>query len=409
MTVRAAFTFRNQGGAPATGVRVRFNVPEGLVYLVGSGQLDGTELDDEHGNSPLLARAGADIGDVAPGEERRIDIAYSVAGAIENGSTVELQAAVAAFELSPVGSNIVRLVARSRPDLENALTGIAIESRAHEPRAGGEATITIRVHNAGESSAHDVVVVAPIPEHATYIPNTARVNGREFERELLAAFDRVHAPVIAPTLPASATASLQYRIRIDDPLADGSTISARAQIASQETAAFELEPAALTVRAQADFDDERTSFTIEPSSDVAPGSRITLRVNAYNGGTTLAQNVSIVLSLPDGLIPVRGSVLVDGHPLRERKSSALTYELGSLPARESLEFVTQAVVASPLPDAAQLPVHARVRWESGERGFERVVSVASRPHLSVRRNRIERSGPLLVHPSDECEASVTLS
>jgi len=97
MTVRATFTFLNQGGAPATGVRVRFNLPEGLVYLVGRGKLDEEDLDDEQGSSPLLARAGAQIGDVAPGEERRLDIAYSVAGAIENGSTVELQAAVAAF------------------------------------------------------------------------------------------------------------------------------------------------------------------------------------------------------------------------------------------------------------------------------------------------------------------------
>src|SRR5579872_1642609 len=153
MTVRTTFTFRNQGGATATGVRVKLNLPDGLVYLVGSGQLDGTLLDDEQGNSPLLARAGADIGDVAPGEERRIDLCYSVAGAIENGSAVELQAAVAAFELPPAGSNIVRLVARSRPALENALTNVAIESRAHEPRPGAEASITVRVHNAGESSA----------------------------------------------------------------------------------------------------------------------------------------------------------------------------------------------------------------------------------------------------------------
>ncbi|HVA33688.1 MAG TPA: hypothetical protein VNG31_06035, partial [Candidatus Baltobacteraceae bacterium] len=135
MTVRAQFTFRNQGGAAATGVRVRFNLPDGLVYLVGSGELDGTLLDDELGNSPLLARSGAHIGDVVPGEERRIEISYSVAGAIENGTTIELQAAVAAFEVAPVGSNIVRLIARSRPLLENALTGIAIEARS-EPVPG---------------------------------------------------------------------------------------------------------------------------------------------------------------------------------------------------------------------------------------------------------------------------------
>jgi len=408
MTVRAAFTFRNQGGAPATGVRVRFNLPEGLVYLVGSGQLDGTPLDDEHGNSPLLARAGADIGDVAPNEERRIEIAYSVAGAIENGSTVELQAAVAAFELPPVGSNIVRLVARSRPALDNALTTVAIESRQHEPRPGGEATITVRVHNAGESSAHDVVVVAPVPEHTAYIPNTARVNGRELERDLLTAFDRVHAPVIMATLPASATVTLQYRVRIDDPLADGTLLTVQAQVASQETLAFSPEPAGLTVHANPEFEDERSSFTIEPASDVAPGSRVTMRVQAYNAGTTGAENAGVSLTLPDGLIPVRGSMRVDGQPVRERKNPALAYDLGPIAARESVEFVAEAIVGSPLADATQLPVQAKLRWDRGEREFERTIVVRSQPHLSPRRNHVRREGSLLVHPSDECEATVTV-
>ncbi len=409
MTVRATFTFRNQGGASATGVRVRFNIPEGLVYLVGSGQLDGADLDDEHGNSPLVARAGADIGDVAPGQERRIDISYSVAGAIENGSTVELQAAVAAFELAPVGSNIVRLVAHSRPALENALTTVAIESRQHEPRAGGEATITVRVHNAGESSAHDVVVVAPVPEHTTYIPNSARVNGREFERDLLAPFDRVHAPVIVPTLQPSATATLQYRVRIDDPLADGTTILMRAQIASQETRAFALAPGAVTVRAHAEFDDESTSFTLEPAGDVSPGSRVTMRLRAHNTGTSSSGNLGVTVTLADGLIPVRGSARIDGHPVRERKGGALTYDLGSLGARENLEFVLEATVASPIADGTELPVHATLRWESGEREFDRAATVRSQPYLNARRNRIERTGSVLVQPSDECEATITLA
>src|SRR5579884_2925426 len=380
MTVRATFTFRNQGGAAATGVRVRFNLPDGLVYLVGSGQLDGAPLDDEHGNSPLLARAGADIGDVAPGEERRIDIAYSVAGAIENGSMVELQAAVAAFELAPVGSNIVRLVARSRPALQNALSCASIESRQHEPRPGGEATLTVRVHNAGESSAHDVVVVAPVPEHCSYIPNSARVNGRELERDLLAPFDRVHAPVIAQTLPASATVTLQYRVRIDDPLADGTVIAVRPRVASQETAAFALEPAALTVSARPDFENERTVFAIEPT-EIAPGARVVLKLQAFNSGTTDAHGVGVTYALPEGLLHVRGSVRVDGRPVRERKKDALTFDLGNIPARSGVEFLAEAVVASPMPDLTVLRVAPQLHWDRGERWFDSTLTVRSAPYF----------------------------
>ena len=408
MTVRATFTFRNQGGAVATGVRVRFNLPDGLVYLVGSGHLDGTQLDDEHGNSPLLARAGADIGDVAPGQERRIEIAYSVAGAIENGSTVELQAAVAAFELAPVGSNIVRLVARSRPALENALSSVAIESRQHEPHPGGEATVTVRVHNAGESSAHDVVVVAPIPEHTSYVPNSARVNGRELERDLLAPFDRVHAPVISQTLPASATVTLQYRVRIDDPLEDGTSILARAQVASQETPAFTLETAALTIYAQPDFENERTNFAIEPA-EAAPGSRVLLKIAAFNNGTTSAENVVVSYALPEGLLHARGSVRVDGRPIRERKKDGLTFEIGAIPARSGVELLAEATVASPMADASVLRVTPALQWSGGERGFEASVTARSAPYFAPRRNGIARAAGVLVRPSDECEAIVTIA
>lgn len=413
ITVRASFTFRNQGGAPATGVRVRFNLPEGLVYLVGSGQLDGNDLDDEHGSSPLLARAGADVGDIAPGEERRIDIAYSVAGAIENGSTVELQAAVATFELAPVGSNVVRLVARSRPALDNAFTSVAIEARQAalspgEVLPGAEATVTLKVHNAGESSAHDVAAIVAVPEHTAYIPNSARVNGRELERDLLAPFDRVHAPIIAASLPANATVTLQYRIRVDDPLPDGTEIAVRAQIASQETPAFDVQPAVLRVRAAASFDDDRTSFTLDPASGAAPGSRVMLKLTAFNTGTAAAQGVELALTIGEGLLAVRGCACVDGRPLRERKKDAQTFEIGVLPARQAVEFTTEAIVASPIEDGSQVPVAAVLRWNGGERRFERTLSIDSKPYFGNRKTRLERIGPLVVRPADECEAVVTI-
>ncbi|HEV7180464.1 MAG TPA: hypothetical protein VGN11_11355 [Candidatus Baltobacteraceae bacterium] len=413
MTVRAAFTFRNQGGASASGVRVRFNIPDGLVYLVGTGQLDGVDQDDQQGNSPILSRSGAHIGDVAPGEERRIEIAYSVAGAIENGTTIELQAAVASFEVPPVGSNVIRLIARSRPQLQNALTGVTIEAR-QEPSPGTEAQITVRLHNAGESSAHDVVVVAPIPEHTAYVANSARVNGREIERDLGLPFDRVYAPIVAASLPASASATLVYRVRIDTPLADSTKIVANAQVASQESAAFALEPSSLTVHANPEFDDERSTFLAEPGHEVRPGSRVVFTLCAHNSGSAAAESVTASFELPDALTPVRGGTHIDGRPIRDRKKDQLTFDLGRIDADERVEVRCEAIVASPLSDGASLETAAVLAWEpahetASSRRFERTIAVRSEPSLSTRRNTISRTSRESVKPGEEVETVISIA
>jgi uncharacterized repeat protein (TIGR01451 family) len=412
MTVRATFTFRNQGGAAATGVRLRFNFPEGLVYLVGTGRLDGNDLDDELGNSPLLARAGAHIGDVLPGEERRIEIAYSVAGAIENGTTVELQAALASFELPPVGSNVVRLIARSKPQLRNALTRIAIDAQ-HDPIPGSQAQVTIRIHNAGESSAHDVVVVAPIPEHAAYVAGSARVNGREIERDLGSPFDRTYAPIVVRSLPANGSATLVYRVRIDAPLPNGSQIVASSQIASQETPAFALEPASLTIVAAPDFGDDRTAFTADLAHDVRPGERVTMTLTAYNAGTADAERVNAGLELPDSLVWVRGASSIDGRATRERRKEPLRFALGRIDAGDQVELRIEAIVVSPLADGTILVPSATLEWEpsppNSQRKLECAIAVRSEPAFLARRNFLQRRGREVVRPGDSLEATVVLA
>ncbi|HEY5426007.1 MAG TPA: hypothetical protein VIJ77_05600, partial [Candidatus Tumulicola sp.] len=413
MTVRAAFTFRNQGGAVATGVRVRFTLPDGLVYLVGSGRLDGLANDGEQGTSPFLSRGGADIGDVSPGEERRIEIAYSVAGAIENGTTIELQAAVASFELPPVGSNVVRLIARSRPQLANALTGITIEAK-QDAVPGAEAQVTVRLHNAGESSAHDVVVVAPIPENATYVAGSARANGRELERDLGgAAFDRLYAPIVTRTLPASASVTLVYRVRLHAPLPDGTVITARARIASQETSAFAVEPASLVVRASPSFHDDRTTFIAEPDFDGRPGQHVAFSLTAFNSGSAAAETAAATIELPETLVPVRGASTIDGRPVRDRRKDPLHFELGRIDAGAFVTLRTQAVIVSPLPDAATLVPIATLVWEPAHepssRRLERSIAVRSEPALPPRRNFLARAGGEIVAPGGEVEAAIWLA
>ena len=414
MTVRAAFTFANHGGAPATGVRVRLNHPEGLVYLVGSGLLDGALLDDELGNSPLLARAGAAIGDVAPGQERRIEIGYSVAGAIENGTTVEIQAAVASFEVQPVGSNVVRLIARSKPQLRNEQTLAGIEARG-EAAPGGEALITVRVYNAGESSARDVVVVAAIPERTRYLPGSVRINGREPDGELSYTFDRVYAPILARTLASGATATLQYRVRIDAPLPDATTIALRTWVASQESAAFELPEAQLVISAAPDFSDDRTNLQVEPAGEIRPGERVQAIVTLQNVGSARANRATVAIQVDPALIYVRGSARLDGEPLRERKRETLQFEIGALDATERAELSLQFIASSPLVDSSELIIRARISWEpsgrdaEGERNFERTLAVSASPRFSSRLNRLERLGGQLVHPSERVEAQIVLT
>ncbi|MGH7738488.1 MAG: hypothetical protein ACREMP_11575 [Candidatus Tyrphobacter sp.] len=412
MTVRAGFTFRNNGGAAATGARVRFNLPEGLVYLVGSGRIDGADLDDELGNSPLLSRNGAHIGDVAPGEERRIEVGYSVVGAIENGTAIEIQAAVASFEVQPVGSNVVRLIARSRPQLLNALTGVTIETR-RDPAPGTEAEISVRIHNAGESSAHDVVIVAPIPEHTTYVPGSARVNGREVERDFGCGFDRVYAPIVAPALSANASAMLVYRVRVDAPLPDGTRICANAQVASQEIAAFSLEPASLVIHAAPDFSDDRTLLTADPGTQIHPGERLVLTFVAQNSGTAAAESAWFSLDLPEALLYVRGAARIDGRPTRERRGDGLVFDLGRIEGGERTELRCEAIAAAPLADGTALPISANLSWQpsSGERmrRFERSIVVRSEPALVRRRNAILRVGEEVVRPGQEVEAAIAIA
>ncbi|MGD0052765.1 MAG: hypothetical protein ABSD03_13270, partial [Vulcanimicrobiaceae bacterium] len=177
-TVRATFAFYNYGGAPATGLRVRFNLPEGLRYVAGSAKVDDRALDDVRGETGLVAPSGVDVGEVPPGIERRIALAYAVAPTIENGATLALQAALVANETDVIGSNVVQLTVRSAPILQNHDTFTTLEAvRVAEP--GEDVHVTARIHNSGHATAHDVVVVLPVPDRTAYVAGSTRIDGRE--------------------------------------------------------------------------------------------------------------------------------------------------------------------------------------------------------------------------------------
>jgi ring-1,2-phenylacetyl-CoA epoxidase subunit PaaC len=49
---------------------------------------------------------------------------------------------------------------------------------------------------------------------------------------------------------------------------------------------------------------------------------------------------------------VRGSVRIDGRPIRERKKDALAFDAGTIPARHNVDVLAEATLASPDSGAA---------------------------------------------------------
>lgn len=176
MTVHARVSFTNLGGAPARGVRVHFSSPPSLTYVRDSASLDESSV--PAGAAAELANDGIDIGEVAPGAVRRISIAYIVDSIVEDGTPIELQAALASQDIPVTGSNIVRLTVRSRPELASAseLAITAVDTAVPD----GEVLITAMVRNRGQSSASDVVVMLPTPPDTSFVGQSAQVDGRPF-------------------------------------------------------------------------------------------------------------------------------------------------------------------------------------------------------------------------------------
>ncbi|HZX68386.1 MAG TPA: hypothetical protein VFE70_05855, partial [Candidatus Elarobacter sp.] len=408
-TVRATFAFYNFGGASATGLRVRFNLPDGLRYVPGSARVDERLLDDTRGETSLLGPNGADVGEVPPGVERRISLAYVVAPTIENGATLDLQAALASNETEVIGSNVARLIAVSAPELDNPDTIASLEAvRVAEP--GEEIHVAARVHNSGHATAHDVVVVLPVPDRTMYLAGSAKIDGREVAIDERGGdpFGFGNVTIASPALAAGATLVVEYRARIESPLDDNTRIVLGGAVASSETAEFELDRAELTVRSASRFDTEGTRLVVDAPNEVEPGRRVRVAIIAENDGTCAADDVRVRLTLPDGLRYAPGSRAIDGRAVSESDAPG-TFVFTRIEAGRRVEAAVDAYVVSPAVDGTPLPIAGSLRWSTGSRAFERSLTVRSSPRFLESRNALTLDGPAQVVPSGDVRATIRIA
>lgn len=406
-TVRATFAFRNLGGGTATGFRVRFRLPEGLTYLVGTARIDAAPAGEQGGLTALLHGSGADIGEIAPGDERRISLDYTVASTIEDGTQIAIQAAIASFEVPVIGSNVVRLVVRSKPLLRNPKTVLTV-TPVRDVAPGEELQLRALIHNGGQSSAHDVIALLPLPSHTTYVERSARVDGRELAGSSDDPFGMGRPTIVAPVLAPGSTIEVSYRARIDAVIEDKAQIVVGGGIGSLETAEFALEPVTLKVSSLPSFASEETAFIADCDEDVSPGQRIRLALTLRNVGTARAQKVRAQFVLPAGVIYCAGSRTFDGAIVPDGDEPA-TFALGELEPGRTVELALYGVVTSPSSDGTSLTLGVRTDWLNGHRAFDRALTVRSAPAFPAAFNAIRREGARRIAPGDAVAFTITIA
>ncbi|MEO9169819.1 MAG: hypothetical protein ABI282_06410, partial [Candidatus Baltobacteraceae bacterium] len=381
----ASFSFSNLGGAAATGARVRFTHPRGIEHVTGADLADDCPL--EEGTSFVDAN-GAEIGSIEPNAARVVVCTFRVDETIEDGSELIFQAALATDQTPLVASNIERLVVRSRSDLRSSETLVTIVA-PQSPKPGDLLTVRAKIVNSGSSSANDVTLVLPVPEHTAYVAQSARIDGRVVSGIEGEAFDYDRMPVVSARLGSGHAALVEYQVTIDSPLADGTRIKAAGNVGSRESSEFRVASSEIVVHSPVDFEGEETALTILCDDVVTPGMRVPMTLRVTNAGTGSAERVQIAFVLPEGLIYAPGSAHVDGQPVSDDSIPDLVFSPGTLAAARAIEVGLAATVAVPSAGVTSLPVEASLRWRNGERRFVRRLTVRVASRFGRARNFVE--------------------
>ena len=380
--VRVEFAFSNLGGAPATGVRVRFAAPSGVSAAAGSDTIDDAPLEDER----LISSEGAALDDLAPNAQRRVACTFHVDERIEDGTELFFQAALSTDQTPVLGSNRERLVVRSEPLLQNTSTLLMIAA-PDAPKPGDLITIRAIIANTGASSAHEVLAFLPLPANTSYVPRSARVAGRALVNAPDEPFDYANETIVAERLAPGQSVVAEYQATIDAPLADGTRIKAGGAISSREIEEFTVTSAEIVVRSPANFANDDTAFTVFCDDVVAPGTRVPMTMRIANGGTGDAHNVSIAFEMPEGLAYTPGSAHLDGQPVSDEAFAGAAFSLGALPAGRIADAGIASIVT--MQSGGELPIVALLRWKGGERRFTRTLRVRANSRFTRARNYIE--------------------
>ena len=334
----------------------------------------------------------------ARGRAPHRDLAYVVAPTIENGAAIELQAALVSNETDVIGSNVVRLVASSAPQLENpetvavARSGPRRRAGRRNPRRGARSQQRPRDRARRRRRA-----AGPRPDqlHRRAAPASTAARSRSTSAAATRSASATRRSP-RPALAAGATLVVEYRARIDSPLDDNTRIVARRRGRVDRDRG---------VRARARRAHRSQREPLRHRRD-ATGRRRAERGRAGPARPRRAhrrkrrdlrrrRRARPAHPCPKGCATRPGRARsTAARPARPKRRAHSSF-------RASMRAAASRPRSTPTSSrrrstARPLPVTGSLQWATGSRTFERTLTVRSSPRFLESRNALALDGPAQV-------------
>ncbi|HYV20457.1 MAG TPA: fibronectin type III domain-containing protein [Verrucomicrobiae bacterium] len=344
------FAYSNGGNANATTTVLSEPLPANTTYVTSSPA-----------GTVSAGTVNWSLGTVAGGASGSVSLTVKVASPLANGTLLTSAPTIDCTETPAVPAVPITTAVGSSPVL-----GMTVTDSPDPVAAGANLTYTIGVSNTGNANATATVLTAAVPANATFVSATA--GGTASAGTVTWSLGAVNV---------SGSTSVQLVVKVNSPLANGTTLTSGAlSIDCAETA-----PVSGPTITTAVISAPAMSVTATDSPDpVQAGSNITWTLAYANNGNADATGVVVSDTLPANttFVSATGGGVVSG--------SVVTWNVGAVAAGGSGSVTVTARVTSPLNNGTLIS-HGTYSIDSAQtnpvNGTAVTTTVASAPILAL--------------------------
>ncbi len=356
---------KNTGNLASTLTTVTDELPSGTTYVSNSTTLNGQDVEDDSGNSPLFTGMLVN----SPNESLK-GVLYAGEG---NAATVTFKVRI--NELTPIGEDILNVayvsydgendipsnevitnVDYKDPVIESNKSAVLFKkaegnSDEDNPEVGDTLRYTISTNNmiAG-SNVENLVITDEIPEGLTYVPGSLEIDGTE----VTDVEDGDDGHVVDGQVTGSFgditdtdEHTVTFLVTVDEGQA-GKDINNVATVGGDNTPPDEPETGIKVYPREPVLEAEKSAVNAEAGKEkFEVGDTIIYTIQTRNTvSDSLAQNVVITDELPEGLAFVEGSIEVSHEGEGTFTDGTITASFGDVTDTEWRTVTFEAVIES---------------------------------------------------------------